>query len=46
MSPITRYGFAILIALYGLYQINDNHPTAGLIGIGLAGFLVWLGRKR
>ena len=46
MSPVTRYVFAIVITVYGIYLINDNHRTAGLIGIGLALLLVWLGRKR
>ncbi|HEX6998002.1 MAG TPA: hypothetical protein VF322_07645 [Gammaproteobacteria bacterium] len=45
MSPLTRYGFASLIALYGIYQISNDHPVAGLIGIGLAAALVWLGGK-
>lgn len=46
VSPTTRYGFAILVSLYGIYQIANDHPLAGLIGIGLAVALLWLGRGR
>lgn len=45
MSPLTRFGFAGLIGLYGIYQIVNDHAVAGLIGIGLAALLVWLGGK-
>lgn len=45
MSPLTRFGFAALIGLYGIYQISNDHAVAGLIGIGLAALLVWLGGK-
>jgi hypothetical protein len=46
MSPFTRYAFSLLIALYGIYQISNDHPVAGVIGIGLAVLLVVLGRRR
>lgn len=45
MSPLTRYGFAALIGLYGIYQLTNDHPVAGLIGFGLAVLLIWLGGK-
>jgi hypothetical protein len=46
MSPFIRYGFSFLIALYGVYQIFNDHAVAGLIGIGLAALIAWLGRGR
>jgi hypothetical protein len=45
VSPLTRYGFAALISLYGIYQINNEHWTPGLIAIGLAIVIAWLGGK-
>lgn len=45
MSPVVRFGFAGLIGLYGIYQVSNDHPVAGVIGIGLAALLVWLGGK-
>jgi hypothetical protein len=45
VSPVTRYGFGALIMLYGIYQIGNEHWTPGLIGIGLALLIVWLGGK-
>jgi len=45
MSPFTRYGFAAVIGLYGIYQIANDHPVAGLIGLALAAIIVWLGSK-
>lgn len=46
MSPFVRYGFSLLIGVYGIYQIFNDHAVAGLIGIALASLIVWLGRKR
>jgi len=46
MSSLTRYGLSLLIALYGVYQIFNDRPVAGLIGIGVAALLLWLGGKR
>lgn len=45
MSPITRYGFAALIALFGLYQLNNEHPVAALIAVVIAGAIALLGRR-
>jgi hypothetical protein len=45
MSSFTRFGFGLVIALYGIYQIANDHPTTGLIALGVAAFLVWLGGK-
>ena len=46
MSPTVRYGFSLVVAGYGIYQISNDHPVAGFIGLGLAALLVWLGRRR
>jgi hypothetical protein len=46
MSPLTRYGFAALVALFGVYQITHDHPFAGIMAIVIAGALVWLARNR
>lgn len=45
MSPFTRYSLTILILLYSIYQITNDHPIAGLIGVALGAALLWFGRK-
>jgi hypothetical protein len=45
MSTFSRYAFAVLIALYGIYQMTNDHEVAGAIGIGLMALLLWFGRK-
>jgi hypothetical protein len=45
LSTRTRYLFTLIVALFGVYQITNDHPVAGLIGIGLAGVLFFLVRK-
>jgi hypothetical protein len=45
MSPITRYGFALFIGMFGIYQIrNEQLVTAG-IAIVLAIAIAFLGRR-
>jgi hypothetical protein len=46
MSPAVRYGFSLIVAGYGVYQIFNDHVIAGFIGLGLAALLIWLGRLR
>jgi hypothetical protein len=46
MSTFTRYAFALLICLYAVYQIINDHLFPGIIGILLAAFIVWLGGRR
>jgi hypothetical protein len=46
MSPSVRYGFALIVAGYGIYQIYNDHAIAGFIGLALAALLIWLGRLR
>ena len=45
MSAKSRYVLILLTGAYGIYQIVDDHPIAGAIGIGLATALYFLGRK-
>jgi hypothetical protein len=45
MSPFTRYGFSALVGLYGGYQLLNDHPVAGAIGLVLAGVIWWLGGR-
>jgi hypothetical protein len=45
MSPLTRYGFSSLVALYGLYQISQDHMLSGITGILLAALLLFLTRR-
>lgn len=45
MSPTVRYGFSGLVALYGGYQILNDHPVAGAIGLLLAVAIWWLGGR-
>jgi len=46
MSALARYSVLLLIAGYGIYQIFNSHAVAGLIGLGLAALIFWLGRKK
>jgi hypothetical protein len=46
MSPFTRYAFALLICIYGIYQMVNGHYFAGIVGILLAIFIGWLGGRR
>jgi hypothetical protein len=45
MTPITRYGFATLLALFGAYQLNDGQPVAALIAFVVAVAFVLFGRR-
>jgi len=45
MSPITRYGFAIFIGAFGIYQFSNNHPVAAVIAIVLAIVIARLGKR-
>jgi hypothetical protein len=46
MSPFTRYAFAVLICIYGVYQLTQDHPIPGVIAILLAAFVFWISRRR
>jgi hypothetical protein len=46
MSTFTRYGFGLLIALYGLYQLRNAHWFAGLLAIAVAAGFVLFARSR
>jgi hypothetical protein len=46
MSPFTRYAFALLICVYGIYQMINGHFFPGIVGMLLAIFIVWLGSRR
>jgi len=46
MSPFTRYAFSLLICIYGIYQLTEDHPVPGVIAIVLAAFLFWISRRR
>jgi hypothetical protein len=46
MSSFTRYAFALLIAVYGIYQMVNGHLFPGIVGILLAVFIAWLGSRR
>ncbi|HVS25270.1 MAG TPA: hypothetical protein VMU03_16190 [Gammaproteobacteria bacterium] len=46
MSTVTRYAFSLLMCLYGLYQLTNDHPIPGVIAILLALFLFWISRRR
>ncbi|HEX7081303.1 MAG TPA: hypothetical protein VF329_09840 [Gammaproteobacteria bacterium] len=45
MSPFMRYGMTIVILLYSLYQITNDNPIAGLIGVALGSGFFWFSRK-
>jgi len=46
MSSLTRYGFSLLICVYGIYQIVNDHAFSGGIAILLALFILWIGGRR
>lgn len=46
MSTTTRNAFVILTAIYCVYQFSTSHFILGLLGAGLAGLILWLGRRR
>lgn len=45
MSPLVRYGMTILVLLYSVYQIVNDNPIAGLIGVALGAGFFWVSRK-
>lgn len=45
MSPITRYGFATLIALFGIYQLNNDQPATAVIAFVVAVAIALFGRR-
>ena len=45
MSPFMRYGMTALILLYSVYQIANDNPVAGLIGVALGSGFYWFSRK-
>jgi hypothetical protein len=46
MSPTTRYAFIILTLLYGIYQLTNDRPVLGVVGIVFAGIILWIGRNK
>jgi hypothetical protein len=45
-STFTRYAFALLICVYGIYEIMADHPVPGAFAILLALFIFWISRRR
>ena len=41
MSPFVRYSLAVLIGLYGFYQISNDRLVPGIVGVALGGLLIW-----
>jgi len=46
MSPFVRYAFAVLIGLYGFYQISTDRLVPGIVGVVLGALLIWLASTR
>lgn len=46
MSALTRFGFALFVVLYGVYQIANGHLLGGLLAIAVAAGFVALVRRR
>ena len=46
MSPLTRYGLALFLALYGIYQMSTGHWLFGLFAIAVGAGFALLGRRR
>jgi hypothetical protein len=46
MSPTTRYAFIVLTVLYGIYQLMNDRPVLGVIGLVFAALILWIGRRR
>lgn len=46
MSPTTRYAFIVLTLLYGVYQLMNDRPVLGVIGLVFAALILWIGRRR
>jgi hypothetical protein len=46
MSPTTRYAFIVLTLLYGIYQLMNDRPVLGVIGLVFAALILWIGRRR
>jgi hypothetical protein len=46
MSNTARYGFAIFLTLYGIYQLTKNNVLMALLGIALAAVFLWLMPRR
>ena len=45
MSPFMRYGMTALILVYSIYQIANDNPVAGLVGVALGSGFFWFSRK-
>jgi hypothetical protein len=45
MTPITRYGFATLLALFGAYQLNEGQAVAAVIAFVVAVAVALFGRR-
>jgi len=46
MSTFTRYAFSLLICVYGIYELLNDHPLPGGLGIALSVFIFWISRRR
>lgn len=46
MSTFARYGFGLVIALYGLYQVRNDHWFTGLLAIAVAAGFVLFAKSR
>jgi hypothetical protein len=46
MSSLTRYGFALFLAVYGIYQMSNGRLLVGLLAIAVGAGFALLGRRR
>jgi len=46
VQTFTRYAFVLLICLYGIYQLTNDHPVPGGIAVALSAFIFWISRRR
>ena len=46
MTKTTRYGFAIFLMLYAVYELTRHNVIMALVGVGLAAVFLWVLPKR
>jgi hypothetical protein len=46
MSVLTRYGFAAVVGLYGVYQLTQSNTVTGLLGLAVALLIVLVAGRR
>ena len=46
MSVLTRYGFAAVVGLYGVYHLTQSNLVTGLLGLAAALLLVLVAGRR